>query len=425
MMNHHSFGLTVGVIGLLAAVAVPAGPAAAAGTADAQGFLYGKVTTSNGKVYEGRLRWDDEEAAWGDLFHSSKKDNEWYELAPKRERSRQRTISVFGVEVAVRHDDWSHGRQFVTRFGDIRSIEPRSGDRAIVLLKSGTEIEVDGGSNDIGTDVIVWDPSLGETQLDWDRIDRIEFLPVPAGFDAEEVRLHGTVRTRDGEFTGFVQWDQQECVGSDKLDGEGDDGDVSLRMGAIQAIERRSGRSSRVTLRDGRELVLDGTNDVDSDNRGIYVEDPRFGRVLISWDAFERVDFTPAGSGPGYHDFAPGRPLQGTVTDSDGRKLTGRIVFDLDESETTEMLDGERRDIDYSIPFELVKAVVPRDSEASRVILRGGGEVLLEGTADVSEDNAGVLVFEGGREKPTYLRWSDVERIDFEHGAVRAEADPR
>jgi hypothetical protein len=411
-------GLTLGVLG------VAATPASAA-SEDAAGFLYGKVTLSSGKVYEGRLRWDDEEAAWGDLFHSAKRDNEWVDLAPRRERERRKTIRVFGVDVSVRSDDWSHGRQFVIRFGDIESIEPRSGDRATVRLKSGTEVEVDGGSNDIGAEIVVWDPSFGDTKLDWDRIDRIEFLPVPKGYRADDTRLHGTVRTREGDFTGFVQWDQQECLGSDKLDGEDRDGDVSLRMGTLRAIERRSSSSSRVILRDGREMVLDGTNDVDDSNRGIYVEDPRFGRVLISWDVFERVDFTDAGSGPGYDSFPPGQPLRGTVTDIDGRKLSGRIVYDLDESETTELLDGERRDIDYSIPFALVAAIEPRDADASRVTLRGGEQLVLEGTADVSEDNAGVLVFESGRERPTYVRWSDVERIDFDHGPVRAEADPR
>ena len=43
--------------------------------------------------------------------------------------------------------------------------------------------------------------------------------------------------------------------------------------------------------------------------RGKYVDDRRYGRVLISWDAFERVDFCSSSSGPAYGDFPPGRPL--------------------------------------------------------------------------------------------------------------------
>jgi len=61
-----------------------------------------------------------------------------------------------------------------------------------------------------------------------------------------------------------------------------------------------------VTLLDGREIALSGTREVGHGNRGIYVDDRRYGRVLISWDAFERADFSPGGSGPAYGDFRRG-----------------------------------------------------------------------------------------------------------------------
>ena len=47
---------------------------------------------------------------------------------------------------------------------------------------------------------------------------------------------------------------------------------------------------------------------------GMYVDDRRYGRVLVSWGAFERFDVSAAGdSGPAYTDFPPGRPLTGTA----------------------------------------------------------------------------------------------------------------
>ena len=67
-------------------------------------------------------------------------------------------------------------------------------------------------------------------------------------------------------------------------------------------------------LVDGREIVLSGTREAGHGNLGIYVDDRRYGRVLISWDAFERLDFSPSGSGPAYGDFPPGHPLTGSVT---------------------------------------------------------------------------------------------------------------
>jgi hypothetical protein len=43
---------------------------------------------------------------------------------------------------------------------------------------------------------------------------------------------------------------------------------------------------------------------------------------------------------------------------------------------------------------------------------------LFEPAGDLGERNAGVLIFVEGRQRPEYVRWSEVERIDFE----RAEA---
>ena len=59
---------------------------------------------------------------------------------------------------------------------------------------------------------------------------------------------------------------------------------------------RRTGDSALVTLGEGRELVLSGTREVGEGNGGIYVDDRRYGRVLVSWGAFERLDFSAAGT---------------------------------------------------------------------------------------------------------------------------------
>ena len=379
-----------------------------------EGFIYGKLTTRDGKTYEGRLRWDDEEAFWGDFFNSSKEDNPWIDEAPRfARRDDRKTIEVFGIKIGSFDGHFDDDRQFVARFGDIAKLEPHTGDEVTVTLKDGSTFEVEGGSNDVEAKVRVWDRSLGDVDVEWRRIRSIVFTPAPARVEGAEPRLWGKVKTREGVFTGFVQWDQEECVASDELDGEDRDGDdLSVKMGTIRAIEKRSSDSSTVVLADGRTIVLSDTNDVDSSNRGIYVEDPRYGRVLIDWKAFERVDFSPGGSGPGYQAYKPGARLQGMVTTSDGRKLVGRLVYDLDESETTEMLDGDRRNVTYSIPFALIATVMPR-TDSSRVTLRSGEELTLEDSTDVSEDNAGLLIFEPKKPKPTYVRWDEVERVDF------------
>jgi hypothetical protein len=226
------------------------------------------------------------------------------------------------------------------------------------------------------------------------------------------------VHTRQGDFSGFVQWDRQDCVGVDALDGRTGNGALSLRFDTIRSIARHSADSSMVTLLDGREIALSGTREVGRDNRGIYVDDPRYGRVLVSWDAFERIDFSAAGSGPAYHDFARGRPLAGSVTTRGGRRLTGRLVYDLDESETTETLDAPSQGVDYTIPFGLIASITPVGQEepgarTARVILHSGEELQLDRAGDLGEGNGGVLIFIDGRERPEYVAWSDIQQVDF------------
>ncbi|HEX5761371.1 MAG TPA: hypothetical protein VF121_19465, partial [Thermoanaerobaculia bacterium] len=177
------------------------------------------------------------------------------------------------------------------------------------------------------------------------------------------------------------------------------------------SIARRSRDSSLVTLRDGREIVLSDTPEVGAGNRGIFVDDPRYGRVQIFWDTFERADFGPGGSGPAYGDFPPGRPLAGSVTTRTGRRLAGRLVFDLDESETTDTLDAPYQGVHYTIPFGLIASIAPH---GARVTLQSGEELQLERSGDLGEANLGMLVFVEGRKRPEYVPWADVEQVDLD-----------
>ena len=213
--------------------------------------------------------------------------------------------------------------------------------------------------------------------------------------------------------------DQQECFGADELNGRTADDELSLRFDTIRSIARRTRDSATVTLLDGREMVLSGSREVGNNIRGISVDDPRYGRLRIGWDAFERADFSPGGSGHAYGDFAPGRALAGSVTTRDGRRIAGRLVYDFDESETTETLDAAVEGVDYTIAFGLIASIVlhgrdGRDGRRATVILHDGEELQLDRTGDLAEGNAGMLIFVDGRERPDYVPWTDVEKIDFD-----------
>ncbi len=382
-------------------------------------FLYGRVTTEGGETYEGRLRWGGaEEAFWGDYFNGAKDENPWVVHVPPEQLKERRPLKIFGVKIANRERRIDLGRPFMARFGDISRIEAR-GDEIRVTLKSGTVFDLDRFSaDDLADGVRVWDRTRGVVDLDEWRIRTIE-LASPTRPGAAASRLHGTVRTRQGNFTGFVQWNREEGVGSDGLEGQTVEGPISLRFDTLRSIARRPLDGSLVTLLDGREIVLAGTDEVGPGNRGMYVDDRRYGRVLISWDGFERVDFSPGGNGPVYGDFPPGRPLAGTVATRAGRRLVGRLVYDLDESETTETLDAPSQDVDYTIPFGLIASIVlpgPDEGGAqrARVTLHSGEELQLERAGDLGERNAGMLIFVDGGERTEYVPWTDVEQVDFD-----------
>ena len=407
--------------GNTAAADSPAIPRSSATSAEAhQGFLYGRVTTRSA-AYEGRLRFGgDEEAFWGDYFNGFKKENPWAADVPPERLTESRPVTVLGIEITRRERKPNLGRPFMARFGDIRRVAP-SGRELVVTLKSGTGFVLNRfDADDFADGVRVWDDQHGIVDLGERRIRAIDFLPT-ADLGAAPDRLHGTVQTPQGSFTGFVQWDRQSGVGSDELQGRTADGEFSLRFDAIRTIARNSDDSALVTLRDGGEVVLSGGRAVGRGNRGVYVDDRRYGRVLVSWEAFERLAFSNAeGSGPAYDDFPPGRPLSGAVTTRTGSRLAGRLVFDLDESETTETLDAPAGGIDYTIPFALVASVVlPAeegcgDGRRARVTLHGGEALQLECAGDLGDGNAGMLVFPGGGESAEYVPWIEVAQIEFD-----------
>jgi len=388
-----------------------------AGASNSEGRIYGTIETRSGSTYSGFLRWGTQEAYWDDLFHSLKEELPYMDEVDEDERDGRRgsrRIRILGYRINVNGGDFASSRIFIARFGDIESIEVTGDSDAELTMKSGVVYKVSGYSDDVGGEIHIEDDSVGGIDLKWNRIESIRFQAAPRGAATDEFRLYGRVSTDIGDFVGYVQWDKEECMSGDKLDGDSDDGDVSVPMGRIAKIERRGRRSSVVILKDGREMRLRGSNDVNHENRGIYVEDERYGRVLIHWDEFNDVAFEENGkSGRGYDDYKKSGELSGTVVDKDGKESSGRIVYDIDESEGWEMLNGSVNDVEYNIPFQMIERIESMGSDGSLVVLRGGEEIELEEGQDVSDSNDGLLVYEDGRERPVYFEWDTIREIRF------------
>jgi len=395
------------------------------------GYLYGKVTTVDDKQYSGAIRWGKEEVFWTDMFNASKDENENLRYLSRSEKDqleeqkdRENNHGRYGSKlVKWVNENWSsnidgrneHVHQFACQFGEIQKIENTSRSKAYVTLRNGDVYKVNGnGYNDLGSSIKILDEEIGEIRVSWNKIDQVEFMQAPKSFEESFGEpLYGTVETDNGTFEGFVQWDHDERLDSDKLDGETSDGDLSIAFSKIQSIER-SGNRSDIVLNSGREMTLRGSNDVNSENRGVIVSNEQYGRVDIPWDEFRKVNFKKQKNNlKAFQDFNRLKPLSGTVKLSNGESVNGTIIYDLDEEMNIEVLQGKDNDLEYVIPFSKVKSITPKNYDYSKIELADGTELTLGESADVSDKNSGLLVFKGS-DDPVYILWEDVASVTFD-----------
>jgi hypothetical protein len=394
-----------------------------------EGFIYGKIYTEDGKSYEGPIRWGKEEVYWVDMFNAAKERNEnlKYLSASQRDNLDERQFSSwnnwsdrFGNWFANRttwysgDNDYTH--QFACQFGEIKTIRPTGSKYLEVEMQSGVRYELTGeGYNDVGLDIRIADKEIGEVEVYWNRIEKIEFMNAPSKISTKFGEpLYGTVEAYGEKFTGFIQWDKDERLSTDKLDGDSDDGDVSIEFSKIKEIERRGGRSE-VTLKSGRKLLLDGSNDVSDGHRGVIIMNKDFASITVPWDEFEHVVFEEKPQPPiaSYNDFKTQRELTATVKTLRGETFKGKLVYDLDETHDHELLQGKEGEFEYAIPFRSIRRITPKGGYRCMIELRNGKVISLDEGQDVNERNQGILVFTSDNSDPEYVEWEEVGEIEF------------
>ncbi len=382
--------------------------------------IYGRVQTKSGKQLEGPIRWDRNEGSWFDLLDGSKQLPERNREASKAEGleadRKSREIRILGIKIfdLDSMETFPSSAQSAIRFGHIDRLESIDSRSARLILKSGEEVVLRGGS-DIGRGVrgiIVEDRDEGLVELDWSDLEAIDFLRPSQPTESELGRLlYGTVLTKSGAgFTGFICWDVDELFTTDILDGRDSEKEWDVEFGEIATIQNENSRSARVTLKSGRQLVLSGTNDVNSENRGILILEPSIGQVRVSWKQFEKLVLTDI---PASIEtvFDGGRRLAGTVT-TEEHQYSGLIRWDNDEEYTWEMLGGRYEGIEFEIEFGLIRSIEKSSEESVVVTLRDGRAFQLSGSNDVDSDNKGIFVeLDGGGEKA--VSWTDFRSLEL------------
>jgi len=391
--------------------------------ADDTGRIYGTIYTIDGDSFTGLIRWDKNEAHWVDILNGTKELRSSYrDRSSERRRygERRKSIRIFGVKIGESDRDWNWTGSATSgmRFGHMKVMEIIDDDRVLITLKSGEEVELTDGSTDIGSgirEILIEDPDEGEIEFSWDDIERIEFESTRSGIRSTlGDRLYGTLTTRRGdEYTGFVCWDVDELFTNDILDGDEKRRKRKIEFGKIKSISRYSSSGAQLVMKDGDEMVLRGSNDVDNDNRGIIISDPGFGQVRVNWDEFEKIEFTEVPSFVTYDQFDGGRKLRGTVYTEDGDSYSGNIIWDSDEEYTWEIIDGENRDLEFDIEFGLVKKIEKNSYRSAEITVWDGRTFRLRGSNDVDEDNKGIIITLADGDE-VFVDWDEFERLELE-----------
>ncbi|MCZ4694315.1 hypothetical protein DWB61_04550 [Ancylomarina euxinus] len=387
-------------------------------------MLYGSITTIEGKTYEGPIRWGDEEVFLSDIFNSEKISNPYLKYLNKSNfktnyKSSSRSSNKDWINVSVdnkRHNTNYLARKFQCRFGDIKSITITGRESVNLELKSEKYINLSGGSNDVNTRISIIDIELGMLSLNWNKIDVIKFFrPKQKISDSFGQGIYGKLTTTQGVFTGFVQWDHDERLLDDKLDGKSSDGDLKIPFRKIKNITKQE-NACLVKLASGREIELYGTNDVNSSNKGIIVNLPNIGRADFHWKHFISFEILEEKTLESLCDksFPNSERLYGKVFTKTGEELEGVIVYDLDEAMDSELLNGYNDDIKFSIPFRNIESIKPMANNYAAVVLKSGEKLFLGDQADVSNKNAGILIFTSSEEFSIF-KWDEIEKIVFQN----------
>lgn len=384
-----------------------------------EAFLYAEVRLKSGEKVKGQLRWGNEELMWDDMFWAFKvgapfgsKEN----LTLGKQKEQNSVFSHFNFDFMQLWEN--RGQQtrynFKCHFGDINKIKIISDTRAQLFFKNGQRVMVTKNQeNDIGATLRVFSFTGVVQKITWRQISEIQFLPFPEGRASTLGNpIYGRIETTNGVFEGFIAWNKKERVGTDKLNGYKDGEKENISFSLIKKVEVE-GDGSLVTLLTGEKILLRDHRDVNYKNKGIIIKQKGLGHILVHWEELISADFFYPPERPMfYRDFYITHYLQGTVTDKNGNTFLGRLVYDMDEYLSLEVLDGTHNNTEYLIPFKYISSIKKQNSNYTKLCLRSGEELLLAEHPDVTAENQGIIIEAYGR-KNLYVSWREFKYINF------------
>ncbi len=236
--------------------------------------------------------------------------------------------------------------------------------------------------------------------------------------------IYGKVTTLDSEYQGQIRWGDEEAYWNDYFNSvkvrdpyyqrladrhkdEEEDNEVSwtwdfsriwedrysntshvfsCQFGDIKTLEDFGRSYITVGLKNGAKIRLNGgSNDIGAN---IQMQDEELGEIKITWSRIREVEFLPT---PRNLEIKGGGPIYGTIETFRKGTFTGFIQWDHDERQGDDVLDGDIRNEDLSIPFKNIR-YIEKQGNGCDVELNSGRRFYLTNSNDVDNDNNGIIV---------------------------------
>lgn len=391
--------------------------------ANPEPVIYGTVTDESGKQVTGTIRWGDQEAFLSDIFNGEKiatigiehLSNDEKEALEDHQPGPQAKIggvqitfiSLFGSEIEMPY--------YSVPFGAIKQLTvDDANDLFVATLHDGTELKSTNNSNDLTDEIFVMTAEGNTIEYDLEDIKSVVFAAAPTTAKTYDDGIYGTVTSEFGTFQGRIMWDKDERMVSEKLDGSENNQEYEIKFADIKRIEKKD-NASWVTLKNGQSHLLTGTNDVDNSNRGIWLDNPQFGRLEINWNQFKEAVFEDVDvKWMTFNDYQQNsRILSGTITlEDDSVVQADGIAYDLNHQSSAELLEVDVNKTNRLIPLGTIKSITKINELSATLAMRDGSQLVAYGNRVVNRDNNGILTQIGDEYR--WIMWQDIKSIEFD-----------
>jgi hypothetical protein len=391
--------------------------------ANPEPIIFGTVTGTNGQTYTGSIRWGDQETFLSDIFNGRKistvgiehlSDDEKDDLMD-HQPGLQAAMGDLQVTLRPIFGKKIEKPYFNVPFGSVKLLEINNKKNLFTAtLLDGSTIVSDGSSSqDLSSDIFVKNLQGETKEFELSDLSLITFVKAPAAALRFGDGIYGTVTSSVGTFEGRVMWDKDERLTYEELDGEDESQEHEISFSDIKSIER-NGNFSIVVLRDETTLNLTGTNDVNDDNRGIWVDHPDLGRVEIKWSQFKKLVIEDISvKWLDFDDYASfTKPLKGQVELKDGSTLEAdSITYDMNQQSSSELIYVQVNEANLEIPFRTIHKINVKHEQAVEFVLQDQTTLLAYGNRSVTKENNGILIRSQGIYR--WIPWEQVQAVTF------------